>query len=90
MPFRIAPRGNARCNGRTASFPKRISLAERVHDLNPIDFTAFLEMLGQSDATASLLRRSEHQSIPKRKRMQPVEINRCQDVCHLGRDYIEF
>jgi hypothetical protein len=47
-------------------------------------------MLGQSDATASLLRRSEHQSIPKRKRMQPVEINRCQDVCHLGRDYIEF
>src|ERR1700730_9252004 len=28
MPFRIAPRGNARCNGRTASFPKRISLAD--------------------------------------------------------------
>ena len=22
--------------------------------------------------------------------MQPLEINRCQDVCHLGSDYIEF
>lgn len=22
--------------------------------------------------------------------MPPVEINRCQDVCHLGNDYIEF
>ena len=68
------------------SFPS----AEGIHDLNAIDGAIVLEIFGQQDATASLLCRSQNQSIPKRKCMQPVEINRCQDVCHLGNDYIEF
>jgi hypothetical protein len=68
------------------SFPS----AEGIHDLNAIDYAIVLKIFGEQNATSSLLCRSQNQSIPKRKRMQAVEINRRQNVCHLGNDDIEF
>src|SRR5271169_2043245 len=67
-----------------ACFPKRISLAddlvERVHDLNPIHFTALLKVFREKNATTGLFGGSQNQSIPKRKPVQSMEVNGGEDI----------
>ncbi len=71
---------------KTRSFP----LSERVHDLNAIDLAIFLEIFGQQDAASRLSGRPQNQRIPKRKPVQPVEVNGGEDIADGRSSYIEL
>ncbi len=94
MPFRIAPRTptehsyGARHVSQNATVYHRLS--ERIHDLNSIDLAGVLKIFGQQNAAAGLLGRPQNQRIPKRKPVQPVEIDGSEDIGDFRSGYIEF
>jgi len=53
---------------------------ERIYDSNTIDFAAMLEVFRKKNTAAGLLGRAENQSIPKRKSVQPVEVNGSKNI----------
>ena len=58
--------------------------------MKTIDFSAIFKIFGQKHATAGLFSGANHKSVPERKSMEPVKIDRCQNICHLWNDYIEL
>jgi len=63
---------------------------EGIHNLNAINCATVLEIFRQQNAAASLLSRSQNQRIPKRKRMQPVEIDGCENIRNLRCGHIKL
>lgn len=64
--------------------------SERVYDLNPIYLAAILEIFSQQNATATLFGRSQDERIPKRKPVQPMEIDGRENVRNVWRGYIKL
>jgi hypothetical protein len=64
--------------------------SEWVHYPNPVNLAAILEIFGQQNATATLFCRSQDEGVPKRKPVQPMEIDGCENIRNVWRGDIKL
>jgi hypothetical protein len=65
-------------------------LSEGIHNLQAIDFSPVLHILGQEDGASGLFGGSHDQSIPEGKTMEAVKVDGGENVGDFGGGDVEF
>jgi hypothetical protein len=66
------------------------TLSEGVYDFQPVNVSHVLHIFGENHAASGLFGCPKNQSIPERKPVEPVQVDRGENIGYLGGGDIEF